>query len=69
MMNRRNLLLSAAFLTAAMAAPALAAEEPKLPRRWLILKTRLSVSSPGTSQARTCFPRSTGLSPSNRSRF
>jgi nitrite reductase (NO-forming) len=33
MMNRRNLLLSAAFLTAAMAAPALAADEPKLPRQ------------------------------------
>ncbi len=33
MMNRRNLLLSAAFLSLAMAAPALAADEPKLPRQ------------------------------------
>jgi nitrite reductase (NO-forming) len=33
MMNRRNLLLSAAFLTVAMATPALAADEPKLPRQ------------------------------------
>jgi len=33
MMNRRNLLLSAAFLTVAMTAPVLAAEEPRLPRQ------------------------------------
>jgi nitrite reductase (NO-forming) len=33
MLNRRNLLFSAAVLTVAMAAPALAAEEPKLPRQ------------------------------------
>jgi nitrite reductase (NO-forming) len=33
MMNRRNLLLSAALLTLTMAAPALAADEPKLPRQ------------------------------------
>jgi nitrite reductase (NO-forming) len=33
MMNRRNLLLSAALLTIAMAAPARAADEPKLPRQ------------------------------------
>ena len=32
-MNRRNLLLSAALLTLTMAAPALAADEPKLPRQ------------------------------------
>ena len=33
MMNRRNLLLSAALLTLTMAAPALAADDLKLPRQ------------------------------------
>jgi nitrite reductase (NO-forming) len=33
MMNRRNLLLSAAFLTVAMATPAMAVDEPNLPRQ------------------------------------
>jgi hypothetical protein len=33
MLNRRNLLLSAAVLPVVMAAPALAADEPKLPRQ------------------------------------
>ena len=37
MMNRRNLLLSAALLTVAMAAPAYAADELKLPRQHIDL--------------------------------
>jgi nitrite reductase (NO-forming) len=37
MMNRRNLLLSTAFLAVAMATPALAADEPKLPRQHIDL--------------------------------